>query len=59
MRPYHPPVWQEVMASHTGCDKQDPHAHLTGGAFARADLLEHAIKVAVATLPAAPADATQ
>ena len=44
------------MAAHTGCDKQDPHARLTGGAFSRSHLLEHAIKVAVATLPAAPAD---
>ncbi|KAL1508726.1 hypothetical protein AB1Y20_004821 [Prymnesium parvum] len=39
-----------VLAAGVGCDKQDPHAFLTCGAFSRADLLEHAIKVAAAAL---------
>lgn len=34
----------------TGCDGQDPHAHLTGGAYPRAALLEQAIGAALATL---------
>jgi non-canonical (house-cleaning) NTP pyrophosphatase len=34
----------------TGCDSQDPHAHLTGGAYPRAALLEQAIGAAYATL---------
>ena len=41
----------EVIAESTGCDKQDPHAHLSRGAFPRAALLEGAIKLALATLP--------
>ncbi|CAK0877350.1 unnamed protein product [Prorocentrum cordatum] len=39
----------EVLAGRTGCDRQDPHAALTGGAFPRSDLLEHAIRVAAST----------
>ena len=42
-----------VIAASTGCDKQDPHAFLTKGAFPRSALLEQAIRVAVATLPVA------
>ena len=40
----------QVIAENKGCDKQDPHVFLTHGAFARAILLEHAVKVAVAQL---------
>ena len=40
----------EVIAQHTGCDKQDPHAQLTKGSFTRVALLEQAIRVAASTL---------
>ena len=40
----------EVLAESLGCDKQDPHAALTGGAFSRAALLEQAVRVAHASL---------
>ena len=40
----------ELIASETGCYKQDPHAFLTASAYPRAALLEHAIKLAVASL---------
>jgi len=30
-----------VIGQQTGCDKEDPHAHLSGGAFPRSALLEN------------------
>ena len=44
----------DVLAFRSGCDRQDPHAMLTGGEAPRAALLEDAIRVALASL-AAPA----
>ena len=41
----------DVIAEQTGCDKQDPHAHLTRKAFPRSALLVGALRVAMATLP--------
>lgn len=41
----------DVIAEQTGCDKQDPHAHLTRNAFSRSALLVDALRVAMATLP--------
>ena len=46
-----------VIAEQTGCDKQDPHAHLSGGAFPRSALLEQALRVAMATMPLGPPEA--
>eukprot|EP00928_Gymnodinium_smaydae_P064043 TRINITY_DN47479_c0_g1_i1.p1 TRINITY_DN47479_c0_g1~~TRINITY_DN47479_c0_g1_i1.p1 ORF type:complete len:200 (-),score=30.27 TRINITY_DN47479_c0_g1_i1:84-683(-) len=40
----------DVLAEELGCDKQDPHSSLTNGSFTRTQLLEHAIRVAGATL---------
>lgn len=40
----------EVLAEELKCDKQDPHAALTKGAFPRAALLEHAVRLAQAAL---------
>ncbi len=45
------------ISSETGCDAQDPHRHLSADSFPRSDLLEHAIRVAYATLCAARAPA--
>eukprot|EP01139_Manchomonas_bermudensis_P023756 Amastigsp_a841514_22.p1 type:complete len:178 gc:universal Amastigsp_a841514_22:853-1386(+) len=39
-----------VIATATGCNKQDPHAFLTGGARTRAAILEDAIKLALGQL---------
>ena len=30
-----------IIGQQTGCDKEDPHAHLSGGAFPRCALLEN------------------
>ena len=46
-----------VIAQQTGCDKQDPHAHLSGGAFLRSALLESALRLAMATMPSGPPEA--
>ena len=40
-----------MIAEQTGCDKQDPHAHLTRGAYPRAALLKAALRLAMATMP--------
>ena len=40
----------EVLAERLSCDKQDPHRSLTKQSFPRAALLEHAIRVAEASL---------
>ena len=39
-----------LLAASSGCDAQDPHAHLTRGRFPRAALLESAIRIARASL---------
>ena len=46
-----------MIAEQAGCHPQDPHAHVTAGAFPRASLLEQAVRVACSTLrrPAAAA----
>ena len=43
-----------IIGQQTGCDKEDPHAHLSGGAFPRSALLESALRLAIATMPLGP-----
>ena len=39
-----------LISKKTGCSSRDPHSHITRHNFSRADLLEHAIRVALSQL---------